>query len=161
MLATPASTAEVVAGETLGRYGVAMVQSLFILGATALLFGLGWGSWPAALAIVATFSLVATAAALLIGAFATNENQSTAIGVSLGLALAALGGCMVPFEVFPEGLRTFAHITPHAWAVDGFTEILQRDGGLVDIGTELAVLTAYGLALLAVGVVALRRSVTG
>ncbi|MFW2383343.1 MAG: ABC transporter permease, partial [Acidimicrobiales bacterium] len=64
MLATPATTLQVVAGEALGRYAVAAVQGAFIVGSTALLFGLDWGSWTATAAIVASFSLVATAAAL-------------------------------------------------------------------------------------------------
>lgn len=159
MLATAATTMEVVAGEALGRYLVAIVQSAVIIASTALLFGLDWGSWPATLAIVAAFSLVATAAALLVGALVRNESQSQAVGISLGLALAALGGCMVPFEVFPDRLRTVAHITPHAWAVDAFTEVVQRGGGLAQIGTELAVLVAYGLAVLAAAAFMLRRSI--
>ena len=89
MLSTPVSTAEVMTGLALGRYAVAIVQSGFILVATALLFGLDWGSWPASLAIVAAFSIVGTAAALLVGALASNENQASAIGVPGGLALAA------------------------------------------------------------------------
>jgi ABC-2 type transport system permease protein len=161
MLATPATTAEVVAGEALGRYGVAIIQGVFIMGATALLFGLDWGSWPASLAVVVAFSLVGTAAALLVGALAANENQSTAVGIAGGLAMAALGGCMVPLEIFPDGLRTVAHITPHAWAVDGFTEVVLRGGGVGDIVTELAVLFAYGAALVALGVAALRRAIVG
>ena len=161
MLATPASAVEIVAGEALGRYGVAFVQSAFIIGSTALLFGLDWGSWPATLLIVACFSLVATAAALFIGALVSNENQAVAVGISLGMALAALGGCMVPLEIFPDGLRTLAHVTPHAWAVDAFTEVVQRGGTIGQVGTELAVLLAYGLILLAAGAVALRRAVVG
>ncbi len=161
MLATPASTVEVVLGEALGRYGIAVVQSGFIVGATVLLFGLDWGSWPATLAIIACFALVATAVALFIGALVGNENQSTAIGISSGMALAALGGCMVPLEVFPDGLRTVAHITPHAWAVDAFTEVIQRGGGLGGIGFELFVLVAYGSVLLVGGAVVLRRSIVG
>ena len=159
MLATEATTMEVVAGEALGRYLVAIVQAAVIIAFTALLFGLDWGSWPATLAIVASFSLVATGAALFIGALMRNESQSQAVGMSLGLALAALGGCMVPFEVFPDGLRTVAHITPHAWAVDAFTEVVQRGGGLGEIGTELGVLVAYGLAVLVAAAFILRRSV--
>ncbi len=159
MLATAATTPEVVAGETLGRYLIAVVQALVIIAFSALLFGLDWGSWPATLAIIASFSLVATAAALLIGALVRNESQSQAIGLSVGLALAALGGCMVPFEIFPDGLRTFAHITPHAWAIDAFTEVIQRGGGLGEIGTELAVLVAYGVAVLAAATFTLRRSI--
>ena len=159
MVATPASVVEIVAGEALGRYGIAVVQSAFIIGSTALLFGLDWGSWSATLLIVATFSLVATAAALCIGALVSNENQATAVGISLGMALAALGGCMVPLEIFPDGLRAVAHVTPHAWAVDAFTETVQRGGGVDQIGTELAVLLGYGLVLLAAGAVALRRTI--
>lgn len=159
MMATAATTTEVVAGEGLGRYLVAVVQSAVIIGFTALLFGLDWGSWPATLAIVASFCLVATAAALLIGAVVRNESQSQAVGMSVGLAFAALGGCMVPFEVFPDGLRTLAHITPHAWAVDAFTEVIQRGGGIGQIGLELAVLVTYGLVVLAASVFMLRRSI--
>ncbi len=161
MLAAPTSTLEVVLGEALGRYGIAVVQSGFIVGATVVLFGLDWGSWPATLTIIACFSLVATAAALFIGALVRNENQSTAVGMSLGMALAALGGCMVPLEVFPDGLRTVAHITPHAWAVDAFTEVVQRGGGLGDIGLELLVLLAYGSVLMVAGAATLRRSIIG
>lgn len=161
MMATAATTGEVVAGEALGRYLVAVVQSGVIVAFSSLLFGLDWGSWPATLAIVASFCLVATAGALLIGSLVQNESQSQAVGLSVGLALAALGGCMVPFEVFPDGLRTFAHITPHAWAVDAFTEVVQRGGGLGQIGMELAVLVTYGLVVLTAATFMLRRSIVG
>ena len=161
MLASPATTFQIITGEALGRYAIAIVQGAFIVGSTALLFGLDWGSWPATAAIIAAFSLVATAAALFVGAFVTNENQATAIGIALGLALAALGGCMVPFEVFPDWLRTAAHITPHAWAIDAFTEVIQRGGGLGQIGLELGVLVLYGGTLLAAASVTLRRTIVG
>lgn len=159
MLATQATAAQIVTGQALGRYAVALLQSGFIVGSTALMFGLDWGSWPATAAVVASFGLVATAAALLVGALVTNESQSSAVGMSLGLALAALGGCMVPFEIFPDWLRTLAHVAPHAWAVDAFTEVVQRGGGLGQIGTELAVLVGFGVALLAAATFALRRAI--
>ena len=55
--------------------------------------------------------------------------------------------------------QKLAHITPHAWAVDAFTEVVQRGGGLGDIGTELGVLVAYGIAVLVGGAFVLRRSI--
>lgn len=160
MLASPASTSEIVGGLVLGRFGIAIVQGLFIAIVTALLFGVDWGSWPAAIAIIASFSLVATAAAVLVGSALDNENQSTAVGISLGMAFAAFGGCMVPLEVFPDGLRTAAHVTPHAWANDAFAEIIQRGGGLADVTVELTVLLGYAAVLLAGATMLLRRSVT-
>ncbi|MDH3605628.1 MAG: ABC transporter permease [Acidimicrobiia bacterium] len=161
MLATPATTAEVIAGEGLGRFAVAVIQGAFIVGATALMFGLDWGSWPATAAIVLVFALVATAAAMFVGALVSNENQTGAIGMALGLAFAALGGCMVPFEIFPNWLRSVAHITPHAWAVDAFTEVVQRGGGVGQIGLELAVLVLFGISLLGAASMSLRRAIVG
>ena len=161
MLATPATTAQVIAGEGLGRFGVAVVQGAFIVGATALLFSLDWGSWPATAAIVVSFALVATAAAMFVGALVTNESQSAAIGMAVGLAFAALGGCMVPFEIFPGWLRSLAHITPHAWAVDAFTEVIQRGGGVGQIGLELTVLVLFGFSLLVAASISLRRAIVG
>ncbi len=157
MMATPATTAEIIAGEGLGRLGVAVLQGAGIVGATAVLFGLDWGSWPATAAIIVSFALVATAAAVFVGALVTNESQSLAIGLALGLSLAALGGCMAPFEVFPGWLRSVAHITPHAWAIDAFTEVIQRGGGIGEIGLELTVLILSGFALLVAASVSLRR----
>lgn len=158
MLATPASVAKVLGGILVGRFGVSVTQGIFIAVATALLFGADWGSWPAALSVIVAFSLVATATAVLVGSMLRNENQSTAVGITLGLAFAAFGGCMVPLEVFPEGLRTAAHVTPHAWANDAFAEVALRGGGVVDITTELAVLLAYAAGLLGLATVMLRRS---
>ena len=161
MLATPATTAQIIAGEGLGRFAVAVIQGAFIIGATALLFSLDWGSWPATGAIILSFALVATAAAMFVGALVKNESQSTAIGLALGLALAALGGCMVPFEIFPGWLLSVAHITPHAWAIDAFTEVIQRGGGVGQIGLELTVLVLFGFSLLVAASISLRRAIVG
>jgi ABC-2 type transport system permease protein len=120
---------------------------------------LDWYSWDGTLAVVATFGLISTAAAMLIGALVRNESQSTAIGLALGLSLAALGGCMVPLDVFPEGLRTAAHLTPHAWANDAF-DTLHEGGGLAGIGREVVVLATYGAGMLVVGAAALSRTIT-
>ncbi len=159
MLAAPVGETRVLAGVTLGRFAIAAVQAGFIVFATAILFGVEWGSWTATAAIVIAFALVATASAVLIGSTLRNENQSTAVGITVGLAFAALGGCMVPFEVFPPALRTVAHITPHAWAVDAFTEVVQNGGGIADILTELGVLVGYALVLFVIATFTLRRSI--
>lgn len=61
-----------------------------------VLFGVGWGSlWLASL-VLATFSVVAAAAAMLIGSLLDNASAASSAGVGLGLVLAALGGCMLP-----------------------------------------------------------------
>src|SRR5665809_173535 len=109
-------------GETLGRFLVAMLQGVFIILAASLLFGVKWGDPLAASALLTAFALVSTGAALLFGAMLSNEQQAGAL-TPLSLGLAALGGCMVPLEVFSPTMQTIAHATPHAWAVEGLSLI--------------------------------------
>ena len=160
MLSTPTGVGEIITGETLGRFGVVMVQGIFIVVAAALLFGVDWGNWVATIAIVVAFSLVGTGAGVLMGSTFRNEEQAGGIAVFSALALGALGGCMVPLEIFPESVRRVAHVTPHAWAVDGLSEIIRRHGGIGDVAVQLAVLLGFAAVLTVLAVWRLRRALT-
>ena len=160
MVASPVRMATILLGETLGRFGVAMVQGLFIIALSALAFGVGWGDPLAAALLVVAFALVATGAAMLVGVFSDNPDQASALGVMAGMLLGALGGAMVPLEIFPEPAHTIAFLTPHAWAVQGLREVALRDGTITDVLVELAVLAAYAAVLLAIGTWRFRRILT-
>lgn len=160
MLSTPTSTGEILVGETLGRFGVALVQSMFIMIGSLAVFGVDWGDPLGAVALVVLFSLVGSGAGMLAGSVFSNDQQAGSIGVFAGLGLAALGGCMVPLEVFSETMQRVAHITPHAWALDGFAELIRRGGTIVDILPELGVLAAFAVGLLFVATLRLRHVLT-
>ncbi|HDK45007.1 MAG TPA: ABC transporter permease, partial [Actinobacteria bacterium] len=163
MVATPTPIRTIVVGEAMGRFGVAMVQGLFIVLGTWLVFGVDWGDPLGTGAVLVMFSLVSAGAAMLIGSLFRNDAQAGGIGVLLGLGFGALGGCMVPlqvFQIFSPGLYTAAHITPHAWALEAFIEMVQRGGGLVDILPELAILGGYAVVFLGLASWALHRSLT-
>lgn len=151
MLSTPTSVGQVLAGQALGRFGVALLQAVYIVVGTLLLFDVNWGDPVGAAAVIVAFCLVSAAAGMLVGALVSNEAQAGGLGVFLSLGLAALGGSMAPLEVFPETMRRVAHlVTPHAWANDAFAELVRRGGGLADVATEVAVLLGVGVVLLAV-----------
>jgi ABC-2 type transport system permease protein len=149
MLSTPTSARTIVLGEAAGRWAVAMVQGLYIVAATFLLFRVDWGDPLGALLLLVTFSAVGAGAGMLMGATFSNDQQAGGIGVVLSLGLAALGGAMLPLELFSPAMNRVAHFTPHAWAIDGFAELVRRDGTVLDILPELGVLTAYAAVLLA------------
>ncbi len=159
MLSTPITAGTIVVGETLGRFLVAMIQGVFIILAASLLFGVRWGDPLAASALLTAFALVSTGAAMLFGAMLSNEQQAGAL-TPVGLGLAALGGCMVPLEIFSPTMQTIAHVTPHAWAVEGFTELIRTDAGITDIGLQIAVLIGFAVVLLGVASWRLHRSIT-
>lgn len=160
MLSTSTPTPVIVGGEAAGRFVVAMIQGLYIMVGTLLLFGVKWGSPTGAVAVLVVFSLVGAGAAMLMGSLFHNDQQAGGLGVLLALGLAAIGGCMVPIEVFPDTMQTIAKLTPHAWGVDAFAELVRRDGTIVDILPQLGVLAAFAVVLFVLASWRLQRVLT-
>lgn len=160
MLSTPTSTGQIVAGEALGRLGVTLFQGAYIMAATWLVFGVDWGDPLAAVALLVAFALTGAGAGMLMGSVFSNDQQAGGIGVVLGLGLAALGGSMVPAELFSDTMRRVSMLTPHSWALQGFADLVRRDGGLAEVAPELGVLVVYGVVLLAVAAWRLRVVLT-
>ncbi|MDD9206314.1 ABC transporter permease [Georgenia sp. 10Sc9-8] len=157
-LSAPVSAGQALTGQALGRFTIAMFQGAYIMLATAVLFDVSWGNLWLSLLVLAVFSAVAAGAAMLIGSLVDNDGAASGLGIGLGLVLAALGGSMLPLELFPDTLRTVAHVTPHAWAYDAFAQIQRHEGTLVDILLPLSVLVGMAAVLLTLGTWTLRRS---
>lgn len=160
MVSTPTSIAQILIGETGGRFAIAMIQGLFIMIGAAVAFDVRWGNLIAAAVLLVLIALVGAGGGMLMGAVFDNDQQAGSLGVFLGLGLAALGGCMVPLEVFPDTMVTIAHFTPHAWGVDGFAELIRHGGDLGSVATEVAVLAGFAAVLLALGTWRLREKLT-
>ncbi|HEY8169833.1 MAG TPA: ABC transporter permease [Candidatus Limnocylindria bacterium] len=159
MLSTSTPMPSILLGEALGRFGVALFQGLFIVAATAIAFGVAWGDPLGAAAVVIAFSLASAGVAMLVGSISTNAEQATSIGIFAGLGIAALGGSMIPPEIFPPVMDTISWFTPHRWALDGFRALI-GGAGIADIGRQLGVLMAFAVALLALATWRLRVALT-
>jgi ABC-2 type transport system permease protein len=94
---------------------------------------------------------------MVVGVFSSDADQAGSLGVMAGMLLGALGGAMVPLEIFPEPMHTIAYLTPHAWAVQGLRAVGLRDATVVDILPELAVLALFAAGLIALGSWRFRR----
>jgi len=160
MVSTPTSMRQILLGETGGRFAVAMIQGLFIMVGAAVAFEVRWGSLLAASALLILVALVGAGGGMLMGSLFDNDQQAGSMGVFVGLGLAALGGCMVPLEIFPDTMVKIAHITPHAWGLDGFAELVRRGGTITSIATELAVLAGFAAVLLSLATWRLRAKLT-
>jgi ABC-2 type transport system permease protein len=160
ILSTPTSARTLVAGQLLGRLAIALVQALIIVLGSLLLFGVDWGNPLGTAAVILSFSLVATGAAVLLGSLFATEQQSGPVALLLGLGLAALGGSMAPLEVFPHTALLIAHLTPHAWANDAFSKLLKHGGDLVTVLPQVGVLLAFAALTTTIAVWRLRRALT-
>jgi linearmycin/streptolysin S transport system permease protein len=160
MFAAPTRVSGIVLGEALGRVGVAVVQGLVIMLGSALIFGVSWGNPLGAGLLMLVFATVAGAAGLLLGAAAGTPQQAISIGLLVGIGLSALGGSMMPLEFFSPTMLKVAHLTPHAWAADGYATLVRHGGSVLDVLPELGVLVAFAAALFTAGSWVLRRRIT-
>jgi ABC-2 type transport system permease protein len=91
--------------------------------------------------------------ALLIASMARSEMHVTLVGAIVVLALAFVGGCILPRDMMPEGTETVTRLTPHGWALDAYQEMFRANPksppkGAV-VATSCSVLAAFGAGFLA------------
>ncbi len=157
VLAGPVSAGDIVLGVTAAWFAVSLVQTALIMGIGAVVFGVPWGSPVGALLLAVAFSAVGAGAGLLVGALGANEDRVSAISPPFGIVLGALGGCMVPLEIFPDVMRTVSRFTPHGWAMTAWERLVFDGDGVAAIAGPLAMLAGFAAVFLGLAVVALRR----
>jgi len=118
-----------------------------------LFLSLNYLSQPLATLLVAVAaSLFVAALGLFLGALAKNEEQVIIYSLIPMFILAGLGGAWVPLEVMPAGFQQFARLTPLAWVMTGFQDILIRGQGLETVWLPALVLVGYGIVFFMLGI---------
>lgn len=150
--AAPLSRAQILVGKLLPCLILSIAQGLFLLVAGKLIFGMSWGSepWWLVLVVICT-SLSAMGLALLVAALAQTEAQVAIYGTLLVLVLAGLSGCLMgDRELMPENMQRISLITPHAWALVAYKQLLanQASPNVHLVLQSCAVLTAFGAGFL-------------
>jgi len=109
------------------------------------------GPHPEALILISlAVSLAATGLGLLIAALAKTAEQIGGIGSLLVVTMAALGGVMVPRYIMPDFMQTIGLITPHAWALTAYQDVLVRGYDVARILPEVAALMGFAVVFFGV-----------
>jgi ABC-2 type transport system permease protein len=128
----------------------AQLSLLIIFG--QLFLGLNYLGEPLATLLVAVAaSLFVAALGLFLGALAKNEEQVIIFSLITMFILAGLGGAWVPLEVMPAGFQEFARLTPLAWVMTGFQDILIRGQGLETVWLPALALAGYAALFFILG----------
>lgn len=159
LVAAPMSRATVLLGKLVPHVIVNLIQIaiLFLVGYFVLpltgLPRLEWGAHPEGLILISVCaSLTANALGLLLAAIGKSEQQVNGLSTLLVLTLAAIGGVMVPRFVMPQFMQTLGVISPHAWALNAYQDILMRGYGIAEVLPECAVLLAMSVVMFGVAV---------
>lgn len=149
--AAPLSRAQILIGKLLPCFAVSLFQGFFLLGAGRLLFGMRWGpeAWML-IPIVASTSFAAVGLSLLVASIARTETQVSIYGSLLVLVLGGLSGCLMPRYLMPEKMQRLSQITPHAWALDAYQELLLPNPQIMHVWQSCAVLVGFGIVFTAI-----------
>jgi ABC-type multidrug transport system permease subunit len=145
-------------GKLLPCFALSLGQGVFLLVAGKLAFGMRWGpgDWSLPrqilwlMPVVISTSMAAMGLAVLIASLARTETQVAIYGTLLVLILAGISGCLMPRDLMPEVMKEVSLVTPHAWALDAYMQLLLRDQpDLFIVLRASAVLAGFGVGFLA------------
>jgi ABC-2 type transport system permease protein len=133
---------------------VGVLQLTFLFGVGALGFGMQVAGSIAALVVLSlSVVLCAISLGLLFATVASTERQIGGIGSVVLLVMGLLGGCMFPRLLMPAFMRRIGHAVPHSWALDGYYDVLVREGTTIaDIAPSIAALLVFAAVFAGVGV---------
>jgi ABC-2 type transport system permease protein len=90
-------------------------------------------------------ALCISALGLLIGVLARNEEQAVTFSLIPMFVFSGLGGAWVPLEFTGATFQAIGHVSPVAWAMDGFKNIIVRGFGLESVLLPAAALAGYAV----------------
>jgi ABC-2 type transport system permease protein len=148
----PVTRSQLLGGKILGRFTLGMLQYVIIF-AIGVIVGQSFGRDPLALILIMlAFALCVTALSFALGSFVKDETQAAGLTNLLGISLAALGGAWWSLEVVPELMRTVGHISPVAWAMDGYTSLIFENGDLGTVYPSILILLGAAAVFFVFGV---------
>jgi ABC-2 type transport system permease protein len=149
--AAPLSRGQILLGKVLPCLAVSLIQGFFLLIAGKLVFGMNWGPDPLMLVpVVICTSVAAVGLAMLVASVARTETQVAVYGTLLVLVLGGVSGSLMPRDLMPESMKQFSRVTPHAWALDAYSQLLVNPRpDLTIVGTACLALLGFGAAFLA------------
>jgi len=153
MITTAVKPWQIIAGHLLAMFALGLLQTALLIVFGQLVLGVDYLREPAGTLLIAVaLSLWVSSMGLLIGVFAQEDQQVVLFSMIAMFLFTGLGGAWFPLEGAGKAFSTIGHLTPAAWAMDGFQNILIRGLGLASAWRPTGVLLAYaaGFFLLAV-----------
>ena len=152
LLVAPLPKPILLAGKILPYYLITLIQIAIMFGVAHLLFGMAFGDPVALAAISMALAAAATGLGIMIAALGKTDTQIGGLTSLLTLTMSALGGCLMPTYIMPSFLQTLSRFIPHAWAMQGFQDVLVRGYGLAGILPEAGILLGFAAVFFLIGV---------
>lgn len=159
LVAAPIPPWGIVLGKALGSFILGLLATTVLVVASTVVLGASWGDPLGVAALVLTAVIAATGITALVTTLARSEAQADGLNSIVAVSLAVLGGTFIPLSQAPEILSRIGFLTPHAWFLDGLSELSVPSAGIGAVWLPVVVLLVIGLVTGGIGMVRSRRLV--
>jgi ABC-2 type transport system permease protein len=150
MLTTSMRRWEIIAGHLLAMFTVVLLQQTLLVVFAQLFLNVNYLAQPiATLLMMVSLGAWIAALGLFISAIAKTDEQAVMWSLLAMFVLTALAGAWFPLDITGQAFNTIGHLTPGAWAMDGFQNIVMRGLGFASVLVPALVL--WGFAALFFG----------
>lgn len=115
--------------------------------------------WGYFFVMLLAFMIRAVSLGLLVATFFRTTEKANAVGVAIGLLLAALGGCWWPLEVVSEPMRSLAMALPTGLMMDAMGEFIALGTDAPFPKLNLALLLTMSSVMMPIAVRRMRRQI--
>jgi len=146
LLTTATSRVHIVLGHYLAIFLLIFTQFTILITFGQFVLKVDYLRVPAATMLVAfSAALCISALGLLIGILARTEEQAIIFSLIPMFVFAGLGGAWVPLEVTGATFQAIGHLSPVAWGMDGFENIVARGLGFDSVLLPAVALAGYAM----------------
>lgn len=122
---SPATFSSIIAGKWISRLLLGMLQITVLFFVGKILFKTYLGnSIPSLLLVALFFCGTIGGLSILLGSIIRKEEVLIIFNIIFANLMAGLGGCWMPMELFPAGMRKVSFIFPTGWAMDAFHKLI-------------------------------------
>ena len=116
------------------------------------------GAFLLCLIIVVFCAIAAIGIGLVLGTFATTQQQASVCGAVLVVVLSAIGGIWVPPFLMPPFLNSISGYSPLNWGLEAFYDVILREHGIASIIPNCLLLLGLSVVCTVVSILGLKTS---
>jgi ABC-2 type transport system permease protein len=161
MLAAPINRLSIILGKVMAQTVRGMIQGFIILILAVVLFGVvieGNILLVIFLILLTVFSFVGLG--ILITSFTENEETATMVMMTLMFPMMFLSGVFFPLQQMPWYMQGLAKFLPLTYATTALRKVMVLGADIPAVSTEVLILFAFGIVLLAIAVPMFRKAMS-
>ena len=161
MMVAPINRLSILLGKTIAQTMRGLIQGLIILALAVGIFGVAiQGSilLVFALLLLGVFSFVGLG--IVITSFTKDQETAQMLMMTLMFPMMFLSGVFFPIQQMPWYMQDISKALPLTYASDALRKVMVLGAGVSQISTELIILVAFGVVMIAIALPVFRRMMT-